>query len=78
VRDRIEALVAADGTGKVPPLVLARLVLQALGVDDVDELLADMVDADGQWIDPDMTAGDVAARRFRRGEDPERLLGDDD
>lgn len=66
----VNAIVAADGTGKMPPLEVARLLLTALGVDDVDELLEDMTDEEGNWIDPEASAGDVAAEAHRRGEDP--------
>lgn len=66
----VEAIVSADGTGKMPPVETARLLMAALGVKDVDELIDSMTDDDGNWIDPDVSAGDVAARRFRRGEDP--------
>lgn len=67
----ISAIVSADGTQKVPPLVIARLILLALGVDDVDEVLDTMTDSEGNWIDPDVTAGDAAIKRFRDGEEPD-------
>lgn len=66
----VDAIVAADGTGKMPPLTTVRLLLQALGVRDVDEVLEQVTDADGAWVDPVETAGDTAVQRFRRGEDP--------
>lgn len=67
----VEAIVAADSTGKMPPVETARLLMTALGVKDVDELLAPgagLIDDDGQWIDPDLTATQAAADRARRGE----------
>ena len=66
----IKAIVEADGTDKVPAEVIARLLLLALGVDDVDDVLADYLDDDGHWIDPDDSAGDRTVKRFRDGEDP--------
>lgn len=68
----VKAIVEADGTGKMPPLTTARLLLQALGVKNVDEVLRaeGLVDEDGAWVDPDVSAGDEAVRRFRAGEDP--------
>lgn len=67
----ITAIVAADGTGKVPPLTIARLLLQALGVDDVDEVLDELVDADGNWVDPDVAAAARSALDVvRRGDQP--------
>jgi len=67
----VQAVVDADGTGKMPPATTARLLLQVLGVKDVDELLREegLIDDDGQWVDPEASAGDAAVQRFRRGED---------
>jgi hypothetical protein len=68
----IEAIVSADSTGKMPPLTTVKLLLQVLGVEDVDKVLRDegLVDEDGGWTAPERSAGDVAVQRFRRGEDP--------
>lgn len=72
----IKAICEADDTGKMPPLTTARLLLQALGVKDVDETLraAGLMDDNGQWVDPVASAGDEATRRFRDGEDPASVL----
>lgn len=70
VKVLVDAIVAADGTNKVPPLTIARLILQALGVDDIDAVLDEITDADGNFIDPGTTAGDVAVKKFRNGGDP--------
>jgi hypothetical protein len=71
----VEAIVSADDTGKMPPLTTARLLLRALGVRDPDEVLAEagMVDEDGTWVAPEVSAGQVAVDRFRRGEDPAQV-----
>jgi hypothetical protein len=74
VKERVDAIVAADGTRKIDPLTVARLLLQALGVDDVDTLLEKLTDDEGNFIDPLMTAGQAAIDRFRRGEDPANVL----
>ena len=74
MKDLVESIVAADGTGKMPPLETARLLLAAFGVDDVEELLEAMTDEGGNWIDPDVTAGQAAVDAFRRGEDPAEAL----
>lgn len=66
----VAAIVDADGTGKMPELTTARLLLSALGVKDVDEVLEELTDEDGNFVARDVSAGDVAARAFRRGEDP--------
>jgi hypothetical protein len=72
----IEAIVKAEATGKVPPLLIARLLMQALGVEDVDEWLAELMDEDGQFRDPDSSAGQVAVTAFRNGQDPAAVVGD--
>lgn len=74
VKDLVEAVAAADATGKMPPLTTVRLLLQALGVRDVDELLAQVTDENGEWVDPDAEAGQAAVDAFRRGEDPAEAL----
>lgn len=76
----VKATVEADATGKLPPLVTARLLLQALKVDNVDEVLADLSDDDGKFMDPAASAGQAAVDAFRRGQDPAAALngGPDD
>ena len=72
----VNAIVAASDTtvGRAVPLVLLRVLLGALGVKDADEVLAGVTDEDGQWVDPDATAGDAAIESWRRGEDPASRL----
>ena len=70
----MNAIVQANDTGKLPPALLAELMLRALGVRDVDEIIDEMTDEDGNWISPEVNAGDVAAQAFRRGEDPASKL----
>lgn len=74
IKEQVDAIVAAAGTGKLPAELVARLLMLALDVDDVDELLEDMTDDDGNFIDPEASAGDAAVQRFRRGEDPAEAL----
>lgn len=66
----VKAVVEADGTEKMPPLETVRLLLRALKVRDVDEIVDQMTDDDGNFIPPDVTAGDVAARAYRNGQSP--------
>ena len=54
--DVLSAIEKADGTQKMPPLVLLRLMLQAFKVEDVDEVLASVTDADGNFIWPEDAA----------------------
>lgn len=66
----VTAIVNADSTGKMPPLTTVRLLLQALGVPNADEVLTEITDGEGNFIDPQVSAGDVAVNAFNRGEDP--------
>ena len=74
VKTLMEALEIADGLGKLPDLLMVKLVLTALGVDDADEWLEKVTDEDGNFIAPDVSAGQVAVDRERRGEDPAGAL----
>jgi hypothetical protein len=74
----IDAITKADGTTYLPPLVVARLLLEALGVRDVDEILQELSDDAGNFRRPDGAgggAGQAAVDAFRRGEDPAAALG---
>jgi hypothetical protein len=62
----LEALVAADGLG-VPLHLIIRLALEALGVEDIDELIDDMTDERGNFIDPRIVAAANAAQREQDG-----------
>lgn len=74
----IEAIAKADATGKVPPLEIVRWILRAFEVEGADEILADLTDEDGNWIDPYQRAGDAAgqaaANALRNGGDPAEVL----
>lgn len=70
VKDLVAAIVDAHGTRVVPDLVVLRLILSALGVENIDEILADVTDEAGRFIPPDTNAADVATQAFNRGEDP--------
>ena len=64
---RVQAIAAADATGHLPPKTVVSLFLQALGVDDIDEILDEMTDADGNFIDPAMQQAALAVTRERNG-----------
>jgi hypothetical protein len=70
VKVLMDAIVAAEGINGVPKLPLIRLALQILKVENIDELLEDLLDEDGNLKDPEVTAGDAAVKAHRRGEDP--------
>lgn len=70
VKTLMEAIVMADGTNKVPPLEILKLILHALRIRDIDTILDQMQDEQGNFIDPGVNAGQAAADAHRRGEDP--------
>jgi len=74
IKTLMDAIVLADGTGKVPPLEILKLILHALRIRDIEEILNDVTDDNGNWVDPATTAGDVAAGAFRNGQDPAAAL----
>jgi hypothetical protein len=74
VKVLMDAIVAADGMPDTPKLPLVRLALQILKVPDVDEWIDKITDDDGNLIDTETTAGDVAAKAFRDGQDPADAL----
>lgn len=61
----IKALVQADSTGKVPPLIMVRQLLHAIGVKDVDEVMKTVTDPQGNWIDLESEAGQAAVEAYR-------------
>lgn len=71
----LEAIAIADGLDKVPDLVIVRAALMALpGVEDIDEILDELTDDEGNFIAPSTAAGDRAVDAFRNGEDPADAL----
>ena len=65
VETKLRALRDADGMDKLPPLLLARLILDALGVEDADEWMERITDGDGNFIPPEklLSAADREAQR---------------
>lgn len=63
----VTAIAQADSTQKMPPLETMRLLLRALKVRDVDEIVDAWTDEDGNFINPDVTAGDAAVRAYEQG-----------
>lgn len=71
VKDLMEAIAKADGMEIVPPLVLLRLALQAFNVEDVDEILENVTDDDGNFIYPaDAAAATAQQDAVRDGNVP--------
>lgn len=70
---RVSAIVDAHSTKTIPPREIARLLLLALDVDDVDDLLEPLFDGQGQWVEgrePGLSAGVAALRGLDRGQNP--------
>lgn len=74
IKTLMDALVAADGMPDVPKLPLVRLVLQALKIENLDELIDKITDSNGDLIPTETTAGDVATKAFRDGKNPAEAL----
>lgn len=73
----ITAIVQAEGTGLIPDVTTVKLLLNALGVKDVDEIVEQNVDkTTGEWIparqklERAMNAGAAAMDKFDKGDDP--------
>jgi hypothetical protein len=78
----IDAIAKADSTQRVPPLVIARLILDVFKVKDQDEILSTLTDASARWLPPDGGgaggAGQAIIDRFRNGEDPAAVMNGGD
>ena len=72
----MDAVVAADGMPDVPKLPLVRMALQILKVENIDELIDEITDADGNLIpqEPEVDPGNVATKALRKGQDPADAL----
>ncbi|MCG5464214.1 hypothetical protein MED01_002379 [Micromonospora sp. MED01] len=78
----VKSVVEANSTGTIPPEVIARLLLTAMSVRNVDQLIEAMVGPDGEFLWP-TPMGSPAADRQRAGGDPAdtgpgRMAPDDD
>jgi hypothetical protein len=74
----VDAIVKADSTAYLPPEIVTRLLLEALGVSDVDSIIDDLTDENGNFMPPDTGGGGVgqaAVDAFHRGQDPAALVG---
>jgi len=75
----MEAIVLADGLEKIPDLIIVRAALMAIpGVDDIDQILEELTDDQGNFIPPKATAGQAAVDQFNRGEGLGDLSAADD
>ena len=71
VKTMMDAIKVADDMDKLPPLLVARLAMLALDVDDLDKWLEEITDEDGNFIDPvDAQAARSQVGAVRRGDQP--------
>lgn len=74
--DALKGLQIAEQIGLTPDEIIARQVLHVLRVADVDEVIDGMVDEQGNFVRPGVSAGQAAADAFRRGQDPNAVVGE--
>lgn len=72
----IKGLVDADSTEKVPPRVISRALMQAIGVSNIDEELEKFADHLDSRFGAD--TGQKVVDAFRRGVDPARTIEPED
>lgn len=73
VKPLMEAITLAHDTGLVDDETILRLMLQALGVEDIDELV-DLLQQTKLEKENGGTLGNLVADAFRKGQDPAALL----
>jgi len=67
VKTLMEALAKADEIDKLPPLLIVKLVMQALKVKDADEWLDQVTDEEtGEFKDPSLAAAVATIESYRR------------
>lgn len=73
VKVLMEAVATADALEVLPPLLTAQLAMSALEVDDMDDWLEDLADANGNFVNPKTStaaaAGERAVQAARDGRD---------
>ena len=65
--DKVRAIVQASQTETLPPLTVARLLMQALEVPDLDDVLALITDDEGNFVPLDVLDAHVRQRIADRG-----------
>lgn len=71
-----KAIERADQSETLPELTIARLYLKALNVDNIDDVIDDITDEEGNFVPRSASAGDVAVRNFERGGTPVPSTGE--
>ena len=65
--DKVRAIVQASQTETLPPLTVARLLMQALEVPDLDDVLALITDDESNFVPLDVLDAHVRQRITDRG-----------
>lgn len=66
----VDAVTKASGTGTMPPEVVLRLLLTALGVRNVDAIVEGLLGKNGEFLWPEGMGGSPPADALRAGQDP--------
>jgi hypothetical protein len=74
VAELLQAITAADNLGMVPDETILRLALTALGVDDIDEIVAQLPEIKAEKAAAAANVGAQAVAAFRAGQDPAAYL----
>lgn len=67
LKDLVSAIAEAHGTQLLPPLEIVKMLLNAFGVRDIDEILEKVTDDEGNFLDPRINAGVAELDRFNQG-----------
>ena len=67
VKTAVDSILTAQASGTIPPLTIARLLLKALDVPDMDDVLDLITDDQGDFVPLDVLDGQVRDRIARRG-----------
>lgn len=67
ITDSVSAIVAAAGTDTIPDLTIARMILEVLGVQNLDDVLDQITDDDGNFVAPSQSRAATAARALDQG-----------
>jgi hypothetical protein len=67
LKEFVDAVAAAE---ELPPLEKFKLYAHVFKLENVDDLVDELTDDEGRWIDPTVTAGQVAVDAHRAGQDP--------
>lgn len=74
IKTMIDSISVAADLPDMPRLPMIKAALAVLGIQNMDEVIDEITDDDGNLVSQDTNAGDVATRAFRNGQDPAEAL----